>query len=81
MDKIKLDLFNLKSKEDLLKVHQFFIESIKNGSTTINLQIANIFIFEVALCVGVILVYLILRLIVFLIIGVCLVIPYILNPI
>ena len=29
MDKIKLDLFNLKSKEDLLKVHQFFIESIK----------------------------------------------------
>ena len=29
MDKIKLDLFNLKSKEDLLKVHQFFTESIK----------------------------------------------------
>ena len=29
MDKIKLDLFNLKSKEDLLKVHQFFTKSIK----------------------------------------------------
>ena len=29
MDKIKLDLFQLKSKEDLLKVHQFFTESIK----------------------------------------------------
>ena len=29
MDKIKLDLFHLKSKDDLVKVHHFFTQSIK----------------------------------------------------